>query len=203
MEGYKGFYKTENNLVVRDNFSQLRSIDEIYFLDDETPIKYGGNTSYYDSGHGFHFADSISKTMPYFRTAITSGDYVVTKIETFGEVDKSLDEEGCYAARGYKINNILNHNDIIDFINNNIDPIESVRILGQYSSMMSDEEKTKTMNLYHSLIKEYSTDFEQRWIDIYCLYEGIMYLNSEFKSEYFNADNKKEYTKKLIREKEK
>ena len=199
MEGYKGFYKTENDLIVRDAFSHLRTVGEMYYLDDDMAIKYGGDSDFYIGGHGFHFADSISKTMPHFRTAIPNHNYAVAQIKTSGEVVASEEEKGCYAARGYQINKILSHSDIIDVIEDNINYLESVRILGQYSRVMDDQEKQRIKKAYYETFKIYLEDFDENWRNIYCLYEGVMYLNSNLDYEYFSTNDKKEYTRKVIK----
>ena len=198
MEGYKGFYKTDNKLIVKDTFSQQRIVGEKYFLDDDRKIKYGGDTEGFNFGHGFHFSNSISNTMPHFRMAITSDEYVAAKIETFGEVVESKIESGCYATRGYQIIKLLNHSDIINVIENNISSMESVKILGHYSCIMRDIEKKRILNVYNKLLKKYAENFEENWLNIYCLYEGIMFL-TKLEYEYYNTDDKKGYAKKLIK----
>lgn len=111
MEGYKGFYKTDNDLFVMDLFSNIRTIGVQYYLDDKDEIMMG---------HGFHFAEKISKTMPHFGFAIKDGMYRVAKIETIGEIVENKTEHGCFMTRGYQINSILNHDDIIHEIKRNI-----------------------------------------------------------------------------------
>lgn len=199
MKGYKGFYKTINNLVVCDSFSQHRTIGQRYVLDDSREIKYGGDAGgYYSEGWGFHFADSISKTMPHFSTAISLDNYVVAEIEAFGEIVESRKEKGCYAARGYQIDRILTHDDIVENIIANVNFMESVRILGIYNCRLSDEDKNRILKAYYKLFKKFSENFERNWKSIYYLYEGIMHLKSDYEYEYFNADSKKEYAKIII-----
>ena len=201
MEGYKGFYKTDNDLIVRDYFSRNRTLGKEYILDDDRELMYGSEV-----GHGFHFSDSISKTMPFFRVAISNNEFALTRIETIGDVIESRRDEGCYVTRGYKINKIFKHEEIVDEIEKNIADMESVHIVGHYTSLMSNEEKQRILNAYCKLYEKLQDNFDVKWHEIYCLYEAVIILQSSLKSEcwysefdkYTNASDKKDYTKKII-----
>lgn len=199
MQGYKGFYKTETENFVKDLFGNVRQLGMDYFLDNDFTLRFGR------SGYGFHFADSISKTMPYLISSEENKrNFRVAQVQSIGEVIESDEDYGCYVARGFRIEKILTHDDIMREIYAQIEHSESIHILGYYASVMKKEEKENLLRDYELLLQGLASDVDENYHKIYFLYQAVLLLRAslgdrEGYSDYYSASHhKKEYVKSLF-----